>query len=75
MVEKEIAQFKVSEIYLIANEIEFTVFQEFFAGKPGIIAAGTFFKNRHVYTISSCKLAQNQQIKFRVIDSGGGETA
>jgi hypothetical protein len=59
MVEKEIAQFKITEINLIANEIKLIVSQEFFSGKPGIIAAGTFFKHRHVYTISSCNRARS----------------
>jgi hypothetical protein len=44
MVKKEITQFKISEINLIANEVEPTVCQEFFAGKPGIIAASTFLE-------------------------------
>ena len=52
MVEKEVAQLKVSEINLIANEIKFTVSQKFFTGIPGAFAAGTFFKNRHVSTVS-----------------------
>jgi len=45
MVEKEVAQFKISEINLVANEIKFTVSQEIFAGIPGIFTAGAFFKN------------------------------
>jgi hypothetical protein len=44
MVKKEITQFKIGVIYLIANEIEPAVCQEFFAGIPGIAATGTFFK-------------------------------
>jgi hypothetical protein len=45
MVEKEVAQFKITEINLIANEIELTVSQEIFAGIPGVFTAGAFFKN------------------------------
>ena len=45
MVEKEVAQFKISEINLVANEIELTVSQEIFAGIPWIFTAGAYFKN------------------------------
>jgi hypothetical protein len=45
MVEKEVAQFKITEINLVANEIELTVFQKIFAGIPGIFTASAFFKN------------------------------
>ena len=45
MIEKKITQLKICKINLITNEIKLIVRQEFFAGKPGIIAAGTFFKN------------------------------
>jgi hypothetical protein len=45
MIKKKIAQLKITEINLITDKIEQIVCQEFFAGKPGIVAAGTFFKN------------------------------
>jgi hypothetical protein len=59
MVEKEVAQFKITEINLIANEIELTVCQEIFAGMPGIFTAGAFLKNWHISSISSCKPAKS----------------
>jgi len=45
MIKEKIAQLKISEINLITHKIELVVCHEFFAGKPGIIAAGTLFKN------------------------------
>jgi hypothetical protein len=45
MVEKEVTQFKITEINLIADEIELTVSQKIFTGIPGIFTAGAFFKN------------------------------
>ena len=45
MVEKEVAQFKITEINLVANEIQLTVSQKIFAGIPGIFTASAFFKN------------------------------
>ena len=54
MVEKKVTQLKFPEIYLVANELELIVFQELISGKPGMVAAGTFFKHGHVYTNSSC---------------------
>jgi hypothetical protein len=44
MVEKKVAQLKFPEIYLITNKLELTVFQELISEKPGMVAAGTFFK-------------------------------
>jgi hypothetical protein len=52
MVEKEVAQFKVTEINLVADEFEFAVSQKIFAGIPGVFTAGAFFKNLHIFTIS-----------------------
>ena len=45
MIKKKIAQLKITEINLIAHKREPIVGQKFCAGKPGIIAAGTLFKN------------------------------
>jgi hypothetical protein len=45
MVEKKVTQLKLPEINLITNKLELTFFQELISGKPGIVAACTFFKH------------------------------
>lgn len=57
MIEEKITQLKICKINLITHEIKLIVRQEFFAGKPGVIAAGTFFEYGHNYTVTSNKQA------------------
>ena len=76
MVKKKITQFKIGKINLIAYEIDLIVCQESFAGRPGIIAAGTLFKNRHIHTVLSRQpVKKHFYILYPIINPGGSETA
>jgi hypothetical protein len=44
MIEEEIPEHTVTEIYLISHQVDVAVLQKFIPGKPGCSAAGTGFK-------------------------------
>jgi hypothetical protein len=53
MIEKQIPQLELTEVRLIADQINLAVTQEIIPGNPAGLTTGTVFKNAHIHSISS----------------------
>ena len=44
MVEEQVTQLQVIEVYLVTDKLDITVTQKLIPGRPGSVTAATFFK-------------------------------